>query len=88
MSTFGFYPGPIDYWMLITDWRDGSIAIVLAICAFAVGYAFRSASPPTDVLPTHPSPAIADGEIGEGDAGETRRAKALREFLAGLEREK
>jgi hypothetical protein len=22
MSTFGFYPGPIDYWMLVTDWRN------------------------------------------------------------------
>jgi hypothetical protein len=29
MSTFGFYPGPIDYWMLVTDWRGGSIAIIL-----------------------------------------------------------
>jgi hypothetical protein len=27
MATFGFYPGPIDYWMLVTDWRNGSIAI-------------------------------------------------------------
>jgi hypothetical protein len=60
--------------MLITDWRNGSIAIVLAIGAFALGYAFRSGSSvvsslPTDVLPTHPSPAIAEGEIEEGDAG-------------------
>jgi hypothetical protein len=77
MATFGFYPGPIDYWRLITDWRNGSIAIVLAIGAFAVGYSFRSASPPTDVLPTHPSPAIVGGEIEEGDAGETRPARAV-----------
>jgi hypothetical protein len=76
MATFGYYPGPIDYWMLITDWRNGSIAILLAIGAFAVGYAFRRASPPTDVLPAHPSPAIAGGEIEEGDAGETRPARA------------
>jgi hypothetical protein len=82
MSTFGFYPGPIDYWMLVTDWRNGSIAIVLAICAFAVGYAFKSGSSvvpllPTDVLPTHPSPAIAEGDFEEGDAGETRPARAV-----------
>jgi hypothetical protein len=82
MSTFGFYPGPIDYWMLITDWRNGSIAILLAIGAFAVGYAFRSGSSvvpllPTDVLPTHPSPAIAEGEIEEGDAEEARPARAV-----------
>jgi hypothetical protein len=45
MSTFGFYPGPIDYWMLVTDWRNGSIAIMLAIGALIVGYAFRTGSP-------------------------------------------
>jgi hypothetical protein len=77
MATFGFYPGPIDYSLLITDWRNGSIAILLAIGAFAVGYAFRRASPPTDALPAHPSPAIAGGEIEEGDAGETRPARAV-----------
>jgi hypothetical protein len=82
MATFGFYPGPIDYWMLITDWRNGSIAILLAIGAFAVGYSFRSGSSvvpslPTDALPTHPSPAIAEGEIEEGDAGGTRPARAV-----------
>jgi hypothetical protein len=82
MATFGFYPGPIDYWMLITDWRNGSMAIVLAIGAFAVGYAFRSGSSvvpllPTDILPAHPSPAIAEGEIEVGDSGQTRRANAV-----------
>jgi hypothetical protein len=82
MSTFGFYPAPTACWMLITDWRHGSIAILLAIGAFAVGYAFRSGSSvvpslPTDVLPTHPSPAIAEGEIEEGDAGGTRPARAV-----------
>jgi hypothetical protein len=81
MSTFGFYPGPIDYWMLVTDWRNGSIAIVLVIGALIVGYAFRTGSPvpppPTAVLPTHASPAIAEGEVDEGDAGQTRRARAV-----------
>jgi hypothetical protein len=41
MSTFGFYSGPIDYWMLVTDWRNGSIAIMLVIGALIVGYAAR-----------------------------------------------
>ena len=81
MSTFGFSPGPIDYWMLVTDWRNGSIAIVLVIGALIVGYAFRTGSPvpppPTAVLPTHASPAIAEGEIEEGAAGQTRRARAV-----------
>jgi hypothetical protein len=68
MSTFGFYPGPIDYWMLVTDWRNGSIAIMLAIGALIVGYAFKTGSPvpppPTAVLPTHasePVPEICTG---------------------------
>jgi hypothetical protein len=41
MSTFGLYPGPIDYWMFVTDWRSGSIAIMLAIGALIVGYVAR-----------------------------------------------
>jgi hypothetical protein len=45
MSTFGFYPGPIDYWMLATNWRAGSIAIILVIGALIAGYAFRTGSP-------------------------------------------
>jgi hypothetical protein len=82
MSTFGFYPGPIDYWMLITDWRNGSIAIMLVIGAFVIGYAFRTGSlvvpsPPTAALPTHASPAIAEGEVEEGNAGQTPRVRAV-----------
>jgi hypothetical protein len=82
MGTFGFYPGPIDYWMLVTDWRGGSIAIILVIGALIVGYAFRTSSPavllpPTAVLPTHASPAIAEGEVDEGDAGQPTRAPAV-----------
>jgi hypothetical protein len=41
MATFGSYSGPIDYWMLVTDWRNGSIAIMLAIGALVVGYFAR-----------------------------------------------
>ncbi len=76
------YPGPIDYWMLITDWRNGSIAILLVIGAFVIGYAFRTGSlvvpsPPTAALPTHASPAIAEGEVEEGNAGQTPRVRAV-----------
>jgi hypothetical protein len=84
MSTFGFYPGPIDYWMLFTDWHNGSIAIMLASGALVVGYAFRTGSPvqppPMAVLPTHVSPAIAEGEVDVGDAGRTPRAPAAQKI--------
>jgi hypothetical protein len=79
MSTFGFYPGPIDYWMLVADWRNGSIAIIiLAIGVSILGYAFRT--PPTAVLPTHASPAIGEGEDDEGDVGGTPRASAAQKI--------
>jgi hypothetical protein len=65
MSTFGYYPGPIDYWMFITDWRNGSVAILLAMGIFLVGYAVARRSPtpmePADALPAHPSPTISGG---------------------------
>jgi hypothetical protein len=85
MSTFGFYPGPIDYWMLITDWHNGSIAMMLVIGALVVGYAFRTGSsvipsPPTAALPTHASPAIAEGEVDEGDVGQTPGARAVQKM--------
>jgi hypothetical protein len=31
MTNFGFQPGILDYWMLLTDWRNGSFAILLAL---------------------------------------------------------
>jgi hypothetical protein len=43
MPNFGFAPGILDYWMLLTDWRNGSFAILLALCVLLVGY----------ILPTH-----------------------------------
>jgi hypothetical protein len=66
VSTFGFYPGPIDYWMLVTDWRGGSIAIMLAIGALIVGFAFRG---PADVLPTYASPSLSDdaAQVKDGE---------------------
>ena len=71
MSTFGFYPGPIDYWLLVTDWRGGAISIMLAIGALIVGFAFRGgspAAPPADVLPTHASPSLSDDAAQGSDS--------------------
>jgi hypothetical protein len=78
MSTFGYYPGPIDYWMLITDWRNGSIAILLAMGAFLFVYALTRRSPalvePADALPAHLSPAIGgDNVIDEVSAVASRQ---------------
>jgi hypothetical protein len=30
MTDFGFQPGILELWMLLTDWRNGSFAIMLA----------------------------------------------------------
>jgi hypothetical protein len=38
MTNFGFQPGILDYWMLLTDWRNGSFAILLALGVLLVGY--------------------------------------------------
>jgi hypothetical protein len=39
MTDFGFQPGILDYWMLLTDWHNGSFAILLALSVLLVGYA-------------------------------------------------
>jgi hypothetical protein len=39
MTNFGFQPGILDYWMFLTDWRNGSFAILLALGILLVGNA-------------------------------------------------
>jgi hypothetical protein len=39
MTNFGFQPCILDYWMLLTDWRNGSFAILLALGILLVGHA-------------------------------------------------
>jgi hypothetical protein len=29
MTNFGFQPGILDFWMLLTDWQNGSLIILL-----------------------------------------------------------
>jgi hypothetical protein len=42
MTNFGFAPGVLDYWALLTDWRNGSFAILLAVGVLLVGYAIAT----------------------------------------------
>jgi hypothetical protein len=42
MSNFGFAPGILDYWMLLSDWRNGSFAIMLALGVLLIGNAFAT----------------------------------------------
>jgi MFS_1 like family len=37
MTDFGFQPGILDYWMLLSDWR-GFFAILLALSVLFLGY--------------------------------------------------
>jgi hypothetical protein len=39
MPNFGFQPGVLDYWMLLSDWRNGTFAILLTIAVLLIGYA-------------------------------------------------
>ena len=61
MPNFGFQPGILDYWMLLTDWRNGTFAILLALGVFLVGYALATrnrmlaAEGPRPVEGTNPS---------------------------------
>jgi hypothetical protein len=44
MTDFGFRPGILDYWMLLSDWRNGSFAILLALGVLFLGYALVSSN--------------------------------------------
>jgi hypothetical protein len=38
ITDFGFAPGILDYWILLSDGRNGSFAILLALSVLFVGY--------------------------------------------------
>jgi hypothetical protein len=44
MTDFGFQPGILDYWMLLSDWRNGSFAILLALSVLFLGYTLVSSN--------------------------------------------
>jgi hypothetical protein len=69
MATFGYQPGIMDYWTLLTDWRNGSLAILLALGVLLVGYALATrpkAPPPPEDLPIHGSPTISEDAVDDG----------------------
>jgi hypothetical protein len=87
MATFGFYSGAIDYWAFVTDWRNGSVALVLlAIGALILRYAFKTAISVPEraepVLPVHASPAVGEGDV-EQDLAADRRAPAKSGIMSG-----
>jgi hypothetical protein len=50
MTNFGFQPGILDYWMLLTDWHNGSFAILLALGILLAGLALRNKTVAVDAL--------------------------------------
>jgi hypothetical protein len=42
MPNFGFQPGVLDYWMLLSDWRNGTFAILLTLAVLLIGYAIAT----------------------------------------------
>jgi hypothetical protein len=68
MATFGYQPGIINYWMLLIDWRNGSLAILLALAVLLVlALATRPKVPaPAEDLPIHGSPTIGEEAVDDG----------------------
>jgi hypothetical protein len=42
MTNFGFQPGILDFWMLLSDWQNGSFIILLALGLLLLGYSALS----------------------------------------------
>jgi hypothetical protein len=57
MPDFGFQPGILDYWVLLTDWRNGTFALLLAVGVLAVGYALVT----RDKMPVAGRPGPVEG---------------------------
>jgi hypothetical protein len=68
MATFGYQLGIINYWMLLADWRNGSLAILLALgVLLALALATRPKAPaPAEDLPIHGSPTISEDAVDDG----------------------
>ena len=78
LAAFGYLPGQIDYWLFLTDWRNGSVAILLALVVGALAFIFTpSRQPgrmqPDNPLPTHASPAISESAGDEASSALSRQ---------------
>jgi hypothetical protein len=67
MSTFGYHgfqPAFLDYWIFLTDWHNGTLALLfLGLGALAFALISRRARRAVKYpLPRHQSPAISDNE--------------------------
>jgi hypothetical protein len=60
MPNFGFAPGIPDYWMLLSDWRNGTFAILLALGVLLVSYALAT----RDKVLAPKVPAPEEGPLG------------------------
>ena len=82
MSTFGYHPGQIDYWLFLTDWHNGSVAILLALVVGALVLTFTSSRQPErlqpdNTLPTHASPAISESIGDEANSALVHEPKRI-----------
>jgi type II secretory pathway component PulJ len=67
MTNFGFQPGILDYWMLLTDWRNGSSAILLALSVLLFGYALRNKTLAAEAL--SPAEGISRQALSTSELG-------------------
>jgi hypothetical protein len=72
MTNFGFAPGIMDYWVLLTDWRNGSCAITLTLGVLLVGYAFGTGNKALAVEGRRPVEAIDETAQSSSTPGEER----------------
>ncbi len=72
LTNFGFAPGVLDYWILLTDWRNGSCAIMLTLGVLLVGYALGSRNKTSAVEGPRPVEAIAETAQSSTTPGEER----------------
>jgi hypothetical protein len=72
VTNFGFQPGILDYWMLLTDWRNGSFAILLAVGILLVGHALALRNKTLAVDALSPAKGISRRALSASELGPLR----------------